>query len=74
VKSTPVHPKVRQELDYLDREELLHVIAHQSDLLKKRDTRLKDLENYTDSLLVKILEQCPTILQVGISSSTSSYR
>jgi len=65
VKSAPVHPKVRQELDYLDREELLHVIAHQSDLLKRRDTRLKDLEHYTDSLLVKILEQCPTILQNG---------
>ncbi|CAF3943538.1 unnamed protein product [Rotaria sp. Silwood2] len=74
VKSTPVNPKIRQELDYLDREELLHVIAYQSDLLKKRDTRLKDLENYTDGLLVKILEQCPTILQVGTSSSTSSYR
>ena len=55
--------------------ELLHVIAHQSDLLKKRDTRLKDLENYTDCLLVKILEQCPTILQVGTSSSSNaSYR
>ncbi|CAF2763627.1 unnamed protein product [Rotaria sp. Silwood2] len=65
VKSTPVNPKIRQELDYLDREELLHVIAYQSDLLKKRDTRLKDLENYTDGLLVKILEQCPTILQNG---------
>ncbi|CAF0722985.1 unnamed protein product [Rotaria sordida] len=65
VKSTPIHPKIRQELDYLDREELLHVIAYQSDLLKKRDTRLKDLENYTDGLLVKILEQCPTILQNG---------
>ncbi|CAF4534410.1 unnamed protein product [Rotaria socialis] len=74
VKSAPVHPKVRQELDYLDREELLHVIAYQSDLLKKRDTRLKDLESYTDSLLVKILEQCPTILQVGTYSSTSAYR
>ena len=55
-------------------QELLHVIAYQSDLLKKRDTRLKDLENYTDTLLVKILEQCPTILQVGVSSSTSSHR
>lgn len=55
-------------------QELLHVIAFQSDLLKKRDTRLKDLENYTDTLLVKILEQCPTILQVGNSSSTSSHR
>ncbi|CAF0782940.1 unnamed protein product [Rotaria sordida] len=65
VKGTPIHPKIRQELDYLDREELLHVIAYQSDLLKKRDTRLKDLENYTDGLLVKILEQCPTILQNG---------
>ena len=86
VKSTPVNSKIRQELDYLDREvgerslpsrgfvftrkslslsqELLHVIAHQSDLLKKRDTRLKDLEHYTDGLLVKIVEQCPTILQV----------
>ncbi|CAF3835612.1 unnamed protein product [Adineta steineri] len=74
VKSAAVHPKVRQELDYLDREELLHVIAYQSDLLKKRDTRLKDLESYTDSLLVKILEQCPTILQVGNSSSSSIYR
>ncbi|CAF3387770.1 unnamed protein product [Rotaria sp. Silwood1] len=65
VKSVPVHPNIRQELNYLDREELLHIIAYQSDLLKKRDTRLKDLENYTDGLLVKILEQCPTILQNG---------
>jgi hypothetical protein len=72
VKSTPVHAKLRQELDYLDREELLHVIAFQSDLLKKRDTRLKDLENYTDSLLVKILEQCPTILQNGTLKYSSN--
>lgn len=50
------------------------MIAYQADLLKKRDARVKDLESYTDSLLVKILEQCPTILQVGTSSSTSLYR
>lgn len=48
--------------------ELLQVIAFQNDLIKKRDTRLKDLEHYTDSLLVKIVEQCPTILQVGYST------
>ncbi|CAF0947963.1 unnamed protein product [Adineta ricciae] len=65
VKSVSVNPKVRQELDYLDREELLHVIAYQSDLIKKRDTRVKDLEQYTDGLLVKIVEQCPSILQSG---------
>ncbi|CAF0760898.1 unnamed protein product [Rotaria sordida] len=65
IKSVPINPKIRQELDYLDREELLHVIAYQSDLIKKRDTRLKDLECYTDGLLVKIVEQCPTILQNG---------
>ncbi|CAF2780549.1 unnamed protein product [Rotaria sp. Silwood2] len=65
VKSIPINPKIRQELDYLDREELLHVIAYQSDFIKKRETRLKDLEHYTDGLLVKIVEQCPTILQVG---------
>ena len=35
------------------------------DIIKKRDTRLRDLEQYTDSLLVKIVEQCPSILQVG---------
>ncbi|CAF1007989.1 unnamed protein product [Adineta ricciae] len=68
VKSVSVNPKVRQELDYLDREELLHVIAYQSDLIKKRDTRVKDLEQYTDGLLVKIVEQCPSILQVGCVS------
>ncbi|CAF1271716.1 unnamed protein product [Adineta steineri] len=65
VKSTAINPKIRQELDYLDREELLHVIAYQTDLIKKRDTRVKDLEHYTDGLLVKIVEQCPAILQVG---------
>ncbi|CAF3351986.1 unnamed protein product [Rotaria sp. Silwood1] len=65
VKSTPVNPKIRQELEYLDRDDLLHVIAYQSDLIKKREMRLKDLEYYTDGLLVKIVEQCPTILQVG---------
>jgi len=87
VKNTPVNPKVRQELEYIDREvrrstivfflilsihfyfkDLLHIIAHQSDIIKKRDTRLKDLEQYTDGLLVKIVEQCPTILQVGSST------
>ena len=41
------------------------MIAHQTDIIKKRDTRVKDLEHYTDGLLVKIVEQCPTILQVG---------
>ncbi|CAF1029388.1 unnamed protein product [Rotaria magnacalcarata] len=65
VKSVPINPKVRQELDYLDREELLHVIAYQTELLRKRDTRVKDLEHYADGLLVKIVEQCPNILQNG---------
>ncbi|CAF3635629.1 unnamed protein product [Rotaria socialis] len=65
VKSIPINPKMRQELDYLDREELLHVIAYQTELLRKRDTRVKDLEHYADGLLVKIVEQCPNILQNG---------
>ncbi|CAF0860781.1 unnamed protein product [Didymodactylos carnosus] len=67
VNSSVIQPKIRKELEYLDREELLHVISYQSELLKKKDTRLKDLEGYVDSLLVKILEQCPAILQVGKS-------
>ncbi|CAF0804851.1 unnamed protein product [Didymodactylos carnosus] len=65
VNSAIIQPKIRKELEYLDREELLHLISHQNDLVKKKENRLKDLEGYVDGLLMKILEQCPTILQVG---------
>lgn len=68
VQTTAINSNIRQELQSLNQEELLQIIAYQTDVIKKRDTRLKDLEQYTDSLLVKIVEQCPTILQVGYST------
>jgi len=53
---------LKKQLEYFDRDELLQLIAYQKKYLDFKETRIKDLENYIDNLVVKIIETEPTIL------------
>lgn len=44
------------------KKELLQLIAYQKKHLDLKESRLKDLENYIDNLVVKIIETEPGIL------------
>lgn len=53
---------LKKQLEYFDRDELLQLIAYQKKYLDFKETRIKDLENYIDNLVVKIIETEPLIL------------
>jgi hypothetical protein len=53
---------LKKQLEYFDRDELLQLIAYQKKYLDYKESRIKDLENYIDNLVVKIIETEPLIL------------
>jgi len=59
---TQVPDSLKKQLEYFDREELLQLISYQKKYLDFKETRIKDLENYIDNLVVKIIETEPLIL------------
>ena len=59
---------LKRQLEFFDREELLQLIAYQKKYLDYKESRIKDLENYIDNLVVKIIEIQPSIL---LNSSSS---
>uniref|UniRef100_A0A0P6E8L7 Rab11 family-interacting protein n=1 Tax=Daphnia magna TaxID=35525 RepID=A0A0P6E8L7_9CRUS len=40
------------------------------DLLEERDNEISDLKDYIDSLLLKVIDTCPTVLQTPIKAKT----
>jgi hypothetical protein len=52
--------------------ELLQLIAYQKKYLDFKETRIKDLENYIDNLVVKIIETEPLILMNASNVLTKS--
>lgn len=57
-----VPDQLKKQLEYFDRDELLQLIAYQKKYLDFKESRIKDLENYIDNLVVKIIEKEPSIL------------
>lgn len=53
---------LKKQLEFFDRDELLQLIAYQKKYLDYKESRIKDLENYIDNLVVKIIETEPLIL------------
>ncbi|XP_043919973.1 rab11 family-interacting protein 5 [Protopterus annectens] len=50
---------------HLTHDELIQKLMLSEEELKNKQTRIHDLEDYIDTLLVRIIEQTPGILQVG---------
>ena len=51
-----------KQLEFFDRDELIQLIAFQKKYLDHKESRIRDLENYIDNLVVKIIEIEPSIL------------
>ena len=50
-------------------QELINMVHQQKKLLAKKDANTKDLENYIDNLLVRVMETTPKLLQNPYKSS-----
>lgn len=46
----------------LTREELISLVLKQDNQLSERDKKICELEQYIDNLLVRVMEESPTIL------------
>ncbi|XP_024287047.1 rab11 family-interacting protein 1 isoform X2 [Oncorhynchus tshawytscha] len=53
---------VKVQYSQLTQEELISLVVKQQDQLSKRDNKIKELEQYIDNLLVRIIEEQPSIL------------
>ncbi|KAM9539559.1 uncharacterized protein ACWYII_037993 isoform 1-T1 [Salvelinus alpinus] len=53
---------VKGQYSQLTQEELISLVVKQQDQLSKRDNKIKELEHYIDNLLVRIIEEQPSIL------------
>ncbi|XP_030058494.1 rab11 family-interacting protein 2 [Microcaecilia unicolor] len=50
-------------------EEVLHELVRQRELVKKKDSHIRELEDYIDNLLVRVMEETPSILRVPYEPS-----
>ncbi|OCT86701.1 rab11 family-interacting protein 1 [Xenopus laevis] len=47
----------------LTHDELIQLVLKQKDIISKKDVQVRELEDYIDSLLVRIMEETPSILR-----------
>ncbi|XP_058659384.1 rab11 family-interacting protein 5 isoform X2 [Ammospiza caudacuta] len=68
-------PKVKQDPGQLDQsakyyhlthDELIQLLLQKEGELSKKEEHIQELENYIDQLLVRIMEQSPTLLQIPL--------
>ncbi|NWZ87927.1 RFIP5 protein, partial [Poecile atricapillus] len=68
-------PKLKQEPGQLDQsakyyhlthDELIQLLLQKEGELSKKEEHIHELENYIDQLLVRIMEQSPTLLQIPL--------
>lgn len=50
-------------------EEVLQELVKHKEQLKKKDTHIRELEDYIDNLLVRVMEETPSILRVPYEPS-----
>uniref|UniRef100_A0A8C5SC62 FIP-RBD domain-containing protein n=1 Tax=Laticauda laticaudata TaxID=8630 RepID=A0A8C5SC62_LATLA len=58
------HPPTKYH--HLTREELLQLLLRREAELGKKEEQVQELEGYIDRLLVRIMEQSPTLLQIPL--------
>ncbi|KAM3830367.1 rab11 family-interacting protein 1 isoform 2-T2 [Vipera latastei] len=50
----------------LTHDELIQLVLKQKDILAKRDVQVRELEDYIDNLLVRVMEETPNILRIEV--------
>ncbi|KAM6040518.1 rab11 family-interacting protein 1 [Chlamydotis macqueenii] len=53
----------------LTHDELIQLVLKQKDTISKRDLQVRELEDYIDNLLVRVMEETPNILRVSTSGN-----
>ncbi|XP_054028420.1 rab11 family-interacting protein 5 isoform X3 [Dryobates pubescens] len=54
---------------HLTHDELIELLLQKEKELSKKEEHIRELENYIDQLLVRIMEQSPTLLQIPLEES-----
>ncbi|NXV84389.1 RFIP5 protein, partial [Calonectris borealis] len=54
---------------HLTHDELIQLLLQREKELSKKEEHIRELENYIDQLLVRIMEQSPTLLQIPLGES-----
>lgn len=44
-------------------EEVVHELIKQKEVVKRKDAHIRELEDYIDNLLVRVMEETPSILR-----------
>ncbi|NXO31512.1 RFIP1 protein, partial [Cisticola juncidis] len=53
----------------LTHDELIQLVLKQKDTISRKDLQVRELEDYIDNLLVRVMEETPNILRVSISGN-----
>uniref|UniRef100_A0A663NCC5 RAB11 family interacting protein 5 n=1 Tax=Athene cunicularia TaxID=194338 RepID=A0A663NCC5_ATHCN len=56
---------------HLTHDELIQLLLQREKELSKKEEHIQELENYIDQLLVRIMEQSPTLLQIPLGENTT---
>ncbi|KAG6926252.1 RAB11 family interacting protein 5, partial [Chelydra serpentina] len=57
---------------HLTHDELIQLLLQREKELSRKEAHVHELENYIDQLLVRIMEQSPTLLQIPLEKNTTS--
>ncbi|KAM5170116.1 rab11 family-interacting protein 1 [Mantella aurantiaca] len=58
----------------LTHDELIQVVLKQKDIITKKESQVRELEDYIDNLLVRVIEETPNILRSGTPLSKKAGR
>lgn len=53
----------------LSYDELIYELMKHKELVKRKDSQIRELEDYIDNLLVRVMEETPSILRVPYEPS-----
>lgn len=53
----------------LTHDELIQLVLKQKDTITRKDLQVRELEDYIDNLLVRVMEETPNILRVSTSGN-----
>ncbi|XP_032915877.1 rab11 family-interacting protein 5 isoform X2 [Catharus ustulatus] len=62
----PAQPDQAAKYYHLTHDELIQLLLQKEGELSKKEEHIQELENYIDQLLVRIMEQSPTLLQIPL--------
>ncbi|XP_075608958.1 rab11 family-interacting protein 5 isoform X2 [Balearica regulorum gibbericeps] len=65
----PTAPDQSAKYYHLTHDELIQLLLQREKELSKKEEHIHELENYIDQLLVRIMEQSPTLLQIPLGES-----